>query len=127
MKEEPKNPEKIRAKSLPSERDFSFHLNGQVLNTEHDSDDSGVCSRSTTYTNLSNQDSRRPSSFDFWPDEIQLEYLSALSKDQSQEEEIESVKTEAKPEGTRPNSSVGQYNKTAQKPCMDYLTVKPAF
>eukprot|EP00090_Calanus_glacialis_P023757 TRINITY_DN36834_c0_g1_i1.p1 TRINITY_DN36834_c0_g1~~TRINITY_DN36834_c0_g1_i1.p1 ORF type:complete len:132 (-),score=39.58 TRINITY_DN36834_c0_g1_i1:54-428(-) len=119
---------KIRA-TLPTEKDFASYVNGKEVNAENESDDSEIGSRSTTYTNLSNLSSRRPSSFDFWPDEIQLENLTALSKDKEQlrDEEAENDKREQKEEVFRPNSSnILLPNKPpVQKPCMDYLKVKP--
>ena len=118
---------KIRAKSPPIETDFALYVNGKEVNAENESDDSEIGSRSTTYTNISNLSSRRPSSFEFWPDEIQLENLTAFSKDKINNEEAENDKSERKEEVFRSNNSnILHPNKpSVQKPCMDYLKVKP--
>ena len=117
----------MRAKSLPMEKEFAIHVNGEEVTRDHDSDDSGCGSRSTTYTNLSNQSSRRPSSFDFWPDEIQLEHLNALSKERFKEDDSDNEKAQRKEEVLHPNSSniLLPIKASVRKPPMDYLTVKP--
>ena len=116
----------MRAKSLPTEKEFAIHLNGEEDTRDHDSDDSGYGSRSMTYTNVSNQSSRRPSSFDFWPDEIQLEHLNALSKERFKVDDSEKEKAERKEDMLRPNSSniLLPIKASVRKQSMDYLTVK---
>ena len=119
---------KIKAKPFPIQQDFAIYLNGKEVNKEHESDDSEVDSRATTYTNLSNLSSRRPSSFDIWPDEIQLEHLSALSRNSLQPELSKNENDERKEEvfpGNRSKRNSLYPNTENTK--MDYLSVKALY